>query len=702
MLLGALSLALPGRAQTPGSGRFVFADTTLLRDTLDLHFDGLFEIADSLAVTPDYLRALSVRYRIPITRLVHLSDSLAMPVDSVGAIMERERFNPLAAGARNVNALNYSSIYSIARTSSSWTNSADYNLVQGQVFVKNTTQIVQDRYLAGGRTSRRETRSAVTEGGWRFSPNFSAGGVANLNRFDTIDPLALNNEGETRNEFQLSLRSRQLPTRTVTSDFNVRAGYLDLTNSTIDKDGLSGDLNGRVRVTRGTWFSHDFSGQLSGNVAKSRPSMAPVRLDTRDHNHRLSGTLGLYPTSPIGLNATYSLRSNETQSPTDTGTVNVSRSSGAGADATLRFRQDSDRYLNVTGKIGTSEQQSTALLNPVTTKDDLALSADGRYLLGGFTLDARFAMVRTLSEFPQRSADGGYGESLSVNSIRAELTRGWGPAWTLRMSGDVILSAFRYQVIGAYDSPPSARDNYRQSYRIDGNYVGTRATTALMLEVTRNLGINLPGSATAANNEVRSYRAEWRWTYRLFPGLTASQRNSLTSDYTYYPYNPRRDRLNLEYGALTTLNAVLSPRFTFDVTHNSRYSPSGDYVTDPADGLRYFLPADETQIYSLLATMSYTPSPLISINFRPDFVVNDRSGTDADGNLEPTRSARTLNFSGGANVNLPIGARGRLTGTLNRTFQANRTVDYAQGIPQPGPVGESDFWQGSLQLSWDM
>ena len=69
------------------------------------------------------------------------------------------------------------------------------------------------------------------------------------------------------------------------------------------------------------------------------------------------------------------------------------------------------------------------------------------------------------------------------------------------------------------------------------------------------------------------------------------------------------------------------------------------------------------------------------------------------------RVQRSLEQSAGvqsANVNLPIGTRGRLSGTLNRNFQANRTVDYVQGVPESGPVGESDYWQGSLQLSWDM
>ena len=44
----AFAYALPGRAQEDLSGRYAFADSTLLRDTLGLKFQGLFRIADSL------------------------------------------------------------------------------------------------------------------------------------------------------------------------------------------------------------------------------------------------------------------------------------------------------------------------------------------------------------------------------------------------------------------------------------------------------------------------------------------------------------------------------------------------------------------------------------------------------------------------------------------------------------------------------
>src|SRR5262245_43890615 len=97
LVFGFSALAGPGSAQQAASSRFAFAHTTLLRDTLGLHFDTLFPTADSLHLTPDTLRALSIRYRYSIARLVLMADSLGVPVDSVGPIMQRESFNPLAA-----------------------------------------------------------------------------------------------------------------------------------------------------------------------------------------------------------------------------------------------------------------------------------------------------------------------------------------------------------------------------------------------------------------------------------------------------------------------------------------------------------------------------------------------------------------------------------------------------------------------------
>src|SRR5262245_52245129 len=182
-----LAKALPGRAQEALPDRFAFADTTLLRDTLGLHFDHLFQLADSLRITPDTLRALAIRYRFPPLRMVALADSLRMPVDSVGPYLDREQFNPLSRANVHSSRFAYTSGYSVQQTRSSWSNSSDYNLSWSQIFLRNLTTIQFDRFRSGSQTTVRQTRTANSETGWKINRDYSVGGRAVLTRFDSDD-----------------------------------------------------------------------------------------------------------------------------------------------------------------------------------------------------------------------------------------------------------------------------------------------------------------------------------------------------------------------------------------------------------------------------------------------------------------------------------------------------------------------------------
>ena len=103
--------------------RYAFSDTTLLRDTLGLHFPRLFPLSDSLQILPDTLRALSIRYLWSLEHLVSLADSMGVPVDSVGPVMRRERFAQAAfQGTQNTFA--YNSSYSVGERHSTWTNTS--------------------------------------------------------------------------------------------------------------------------------------------------------------------------------------------------------------------------------------------------------------------------------------------------------------------------------------------------------------------------------------------------------------------------------------------------------------------------------------------------------------------------------------------------------------------------------------------------
>lgn len=723
LAVAVASLASSGRAQPTLTGRFAFADTTLLRDTLGLRFDRLFPLADSLIVTPDSLRAWSIRLRVPIEQVVVLADSLGMPVDSVAPVLARERFNPLAArGGRRVNTFVYNSTYGVQKTTNAWSNGADYNFSSGPWFVRNNTSIQIDNYTSGGSESFRETRSSGTELGWKYSNNLSIGGRANLDRFGNTTPGTLSNDRETRNEFQLSTRTRQQPSPGLSSELNLFGGVLDLDNLGQVKRGLSGEVNGRVRLTRGAWLSHDASGQLTGNLTSSRAKGAPgdperPDLDGRDVSQNLRGTLGLWASAPVGLNVNYQLRNVRVENPvrvdrpdsTDPNAVRLVpadtlqrvRTNNRNVDLALRLRRGGDRYLNVTQRFGLNKQASGSDAGVQNTRDDEGFQAQGRWATGPVTLDANFGRSKTVNRFPRRTVAGGYEEDVDARTVDATLNWIATRKLNVKANGAVNLSVYRYAVIGSFPSLPVPRDNYRQSYRVDLIYThSTRVNTGFALDVARTLVVNIPAASVAANNELRSYRAEWRWNYRLLSGLTATQRNQLTADYTLYPRLATSNRLSLNYNTLTTLNAVITPRLTVDLTHTARFQPSGSWVR-LEDGLDYLQQADETQTYSLDARVSWSPATGIALTANPQYFANDRR-TTLDGQIVPQRESRTLNFAGGVNLNLRVGAKGALTGDIRRTFRAEGSTTYTNGLPRAQATSESEAWNGSLQFSWTL
>ncbi len=693
--------ALPGRAQEGLGSRYAFADTTLLRDTLDLRFDRLFPLADSLEMPPDTLRALSVRYLWSIERLVTLADSLGVPVDSVGPVMMRERFNPLAGGGGRRTEFTYNSSYTVGQTQSVWRNSADYGFRAGPVFVQNATTVQMDRYRAGSGTTLRQTRAASTELGWRFSSDLSLGGRVNLERYDSRAPSSLSDIGETKNEYQLSLRSRQRPLPGMSSTLNFFAGLLDLQNSSLEKRGLTGNVNTRIRFSPGAWLTQEVDATADGNLSRTRVPSAVTNSNTRDFSQNVRGSLSLFQAAPVGLKSNFTFRHVQVETPADSSSIRRVLTDQAGIDGTVRLRMDSDRYIDLTQKLSVTKAATVIGATSRNTRRDEGFSAAGRYLLAGWAFSGTFNNTFSNSAFPTRSDSGGYDEFLHIRNLDGSLSRQLTRRITAQLSANIALTSYRYSVIGRYPTLPVSRDQWRQSWRVKGSYAASqRFSTGLALEVSKNRLINIPAASTGTNNGIRAYRSEWSWNYRLLPGLTAIQVNTISADYLEYPFFPDNNRLTLDFGSVTTLNAVVTPRLTIAVTHNTRETPAGNYSLYP-DSLYYFERADVSHTASLRATIAYAPSPAISLNFRPSYFASDRSGS-VNGVEVPQRASRSLDFSGGANINWPVGRRGTLRGDIARTYRADRSTTYSSGVPQPSPRSEVDFWNGSLQLSWQI
>jgi hypothetical protein len=687
--------ALPGRAQEGSGGRYAFrADSTLLRDTLDLHFPRLFPLSDSLEIPADTLRALSVRYLWSLERLVFLADSLGVPVDSVGPFLARERFNPLSASNGRKTDFSYNSAYTVGLDQSGWRNTADYGFRTGPVFVQNSTTVQMDR--SGSGSSLYQTRLSATEVGWRFSPDFSLGSRVNLERLDNRYPTT--SLSTSKNEYQLSMRSKQAPAPGLTSTFNFNGGLLDVHQRNDDKQGLSGSLNSRIRYGIGSWLSQEVNATLDGNLSRLHSLL--VDTTTSDNSQNVRGSLALFQSSRIGLKGNFNYRHVQVETVNDTGVIERRLSDGSGVDGTLRLRQDNDRYVDLTQKLSVSKLSPPRGRGARNTRRDDGFNMAARYLLWGWSLDARFANSFTDSKFPSVTDSGGYSQLLHSRSLDGTLNRQLTRRINLQLSAAISLASTRSSSIGKYPTP-NIKDDWRQSWRAKGSYNPSgRFNTSLALDVSKTREINLLSTSTGTNNDRRSYRSDWNWTYRLLPGLTAVQTNSLSAAYTEYTFFVENNRLNMEFASVTTLNAVVTPRLSISVTHNTRRAPSGNYTLYP-DDLYYFQRSDEDRTASLRAAIDYSPSPAIQLFFRPAYFATD--GSSALNGVEVPKSARrALDFSGGASINYAIGSKGALRGDISRTYHADRTTSYASGVPQLSPSTPYGYWNGSLQLSWHL
>jgi len=201
-----------------------------------------------------------------------------------------------------------------------------------------------------------------------------------------------------------------------------------------------------------------------------------------------------------------------------------------------------------------------------------------------------------------------------------------------------------------------------------------------------------------SNYVARTFRVDWNWTFRLLRYLTATQRNSVLANYSDYPFNGLNNRLSLDYTTTTTLNAVLSPRLTLELTHFAEAQQGGNYLLQ-ADRLYSFLPADDNKNYQIGTRLTWTPVTGVSLSIEPRYRSNLRFGT-TNGVAVRQRDNNNLTFFGSANLNLQIGKRGRLTGTVGRSYQDDLTDIF--GTNGSSVKTQFDNWTSNLQFTWHL
>jgi len=713
--------------------RFAFADTTLLRDTLGLSFERLFPLADSLRMTPQALKQLSVTYRWTLSRLVKMADSLDVPIDSVGPVMERERTNPLANVVTNDQMI-YTSTYVPSSSGDTWRNDLRYTVNRGRVFLQNDVEINQEQNGRGGSLGSKESRTANSSLNWRFSPRFSAGATANLTRYDELGRGGRVGEAERVNKFGFLVNARPAPKFGITPTLSLTGDVEDIDQLAQKKRGPSATLRTGLRYAAGGWWSNDVNltattKSLSAAPSDPNPSddIEYPRARARDNSIALSGNLSAFRARPVEFSVNFQLSNNRTQNSIASGDSSLLivsgpvgpettlvvqprtnkeqvRSQRRSIDSKLRFQQGDRRSLDLGWSAGVNENANSRLITSLNTREDQSLTASGRSEHGPLRIESTFSHREYVTLLPNRDFPrGGYRED--GENRRADGKATWRVTSALRaeFEASISLNISRYRRIGSALTLPADNDSYEQQYKLTVAHTPSlRVSNTVGLQVTRSQRVNIPAASTASNSDGRRYRANWTWTYQLMEGLTSTQTNTLTADYSTYPFTPSSNRLQLDYSTFTTLNAVLNPRLNIDVTHQSKYQPGGNYRAQyPGDPTEYFSRADETESNSLRASIQYRPISAISLDVTPDYVFNARSSSQG-GSLAPLRESRSLDIQGGASMNLPVGARGKLSGTVRRTVSTTRVVNFSSSGPRVEPRNERRTVGGSLTFTWTL
>ncbi len=623
--------------------------------------------------------------------------------------------DPLSAG-RGETDFSYNTSYSVGQSNTSWANSSRYSSSFARMVLTNNTDITLERYLSGGAVSPRQTKNSETELAYRFSPDLSFGSRAKLFRFlATSSGLNTAGDREDKDEYQLSGRSRARPTPYLRTDLNLFGGYLNNERPTFRKRGVSGDASSKLNLLLGSWSTVDVAGQLTGNATRATLSdTSAAEAETHDRTRGLRGTISLLPSGKVQGMLNGGKRSVRTQSPVTGGSQTqiqeiLVRSTDLAA--TLQAKLTQDRYYLVSRKLTDETRDFNVQTSQGSGRDDHTWLAEAHERPWDVKTDGTFQTSSSENDFTRRTTServgtttttvpAGYRERVRNRVLDGALSRNLGSRLTLRLQGSVRLDTYRYEPVPQSRASLVDRDQYRQLFLLETRYnPGKRWSSGVTYQQERNLTVNLPASHSSGNFEDRIYRLTWNWSYQLAEHLTATQRNNVSSTYRKFTFIPASNRLTMEYQFVTTLEAVVMRNLRVTTTHSARFQPSGQYVLDPLTGMESFFKSDDSELYSLESRIAYSPTNWLTLNFQPSYQ-SDRRVSAQEDRLAPLRTTKNLRLTGGLAVNRRVGTRGTLAGDLNRTFLADRSTAFTQGVPNPAPRAETDYWQGRLDFTW--
>jgi hypothetical protein len=222
------------------------------------------------------------------------------------------------------------------------------------------------------------------------------------------------------------------------------------------------------------------------------------------------------------------------------------------------------------------------------------------------------------------------------------------------------------------------RDLYDQEASLTVNYkMRDDITTGLSIKVREDQLIYIRRTRTGDNKTTQKYSIEPTIRKTFTPRFSASQRYSLSADYTFYTYDEDSNFLIRNMSISTGLNWKPFDPLDLSIEHTYKAQDEGSYVKDE-QGVEGYGRSSERADQTLGLTLRYKIADLVSIEVRQSLSVQDKWRIDAEGNKTRTWDKFDTSIVGKATTEYSLDDGTTLNASVARTLRDATSISDRQ------------------------
>jgi hypothetical protein len=261
-----------------------------------------------------------------------------------------------------------------------------------------------------------------------------------------------------------------------------------------------------------------------------------------------------------------------------------------------------------------------------------------------------------------------------ADALTADLTRRFGADVNVALRGRMSLLSIHYDDTEANDQD---RDLFNREASITVDYrTVAQINTGLVIRVKEDQLIYIRRTRTGDNKTTQRYSVEPFVTKSFGPRFNATQRYSLSADYTFYDFDTDANFLVRNMSVTSSINWRPFEPLSIDVSHTYRTQDEGSYIEDEAGNEAYGR-SSERATQNLTVGVRYTIAEKIDIEVQNEFGVQEKWNITPDGKV-PVWDTYDTSIVGKASTEYSLDDGTTIKATVARTHRDATSISDRQ------------------------